>query len=162
MKHTLRTLALLGLLLAVVPLNAQSRKAQKQYFPRVIQKMKVYLGADAGRLLDQCPECTDMKTGESFRTIYSTPLKDKQFATAVFYVSTQKSELYEMILVAKEGVDIETVAASLLGPPNQGDEWRFSPAQTRQDFTLAAWTFRNKLIIAGDLKGSEWEPGFND
>lgn len=162
MLQILKTLFVLLMVLAVAPLPAQNPKAQKRYFPKSIKKMKVYLGTTEAQLLKRCTECQDKQTGESFRTIYSTPLQDEAFEMAVFYVSTSKSEVYEMILVAKEGAKIEQIATKLLGAPNQGDEWRFSPGQTKQDFNLAAWTFKNKLIIAGDLEGSEWEPGFND
>lgn len=42
----------------------------------------------------------------------------------------------------------------LYGPPNRDDgEWGFP---TREGWQLRAWTFGNKLVVAGELPGSEW------
>lgn len=158
---TLSYFLTLILLLQLTAIQAQNPKQQKKYFPKVVKKMKVYLGSSEAYFLNRCADCEDQKNGESFRKIYQTTWDDKQFESAIFYISTKKAELYEMILIAKEGVDVNELANKLWGNPNHEDaEWRFSPEETGQAFTIACWTYKNKLIIAGDLKGSEWEPGF--
>ena len=161
MTRTLQLLTFLMLLSG--PLcHAQNLKAQKKYFPKAIKKMKVYLGSTEAQLLEKCPSCRNTGTQESFRRIYAVDFDDKQFEKAFFYVSKPKAELYEMLLIAKEGQDPKEIAVALLGSPNaENEEWRFYPNDTGFSYTIAAWIFNNKLIIAGTLKGSEWETGLD-
>lgn len=156
----LKILLLLTLVLNLMPLQAQSFKRQKDFFPKGIKKMEVYLGASEAQLLKSCPACQEMGQGASFRRVYQTTLNDPNFQSVVFYVSTSKKEVYEMILLAKDGQKVKELANELVGYPNTKDgEWRFSSKETKQPFTIAAWTYQNKFIIAGTLPGSEWETG---
>lgn len=158
----IRFLLLFTLLLSFTSVQGQSLKEQKPLFPKVVQKMKVYLGASETYLLKRCPNCIDRQSEETFRTIYYSDLEDEQFQSVFFYVSKSKKEMYEMILIAKDESSVNKLARDLLGVPNGKDgEWRFSLQQKKKDYTLAAWVFRNKLVIAGNLEGSEWESGFN-
>ena len=46
-------------------------------------------------------------------------------------------------------------AGSLLGKPNYKEkEWKID---TGDEYPLYAWTYKNKIIYAIPLKGSEWE-----
>lgn len=156
----LKFVLLVFLVLNVTSIQAQSFKQQKGFFPKGIKKMKVYLGASEAQLLKSCTACQEMGQGESFRRVYQTTLNDPNFQSVVFYVSTSKKEVYEMILLAKDGQEVKELANELVGYPNTSDgEWRFLSKETRQPFTIAAWTYQNKFIIAGTLPGSEWETG---
>jgi hypothetical protein len=158
----LKTLLILTLVLHLIPLEAQSFRQQKGFFPKGIKKMKVYLGASEAQLLKRCPDCQEMGQGESFRRVYQTTLNDPNFQSVVFYVSTSKKEVYEMILLSKDGQEVKELTNELMGYPNAKDgEWRFSSKKTKQAFSIAAWTYQNKLIIAGAMEGSEWENGWD-
>ena len=122
--------------------------------------MKIYLGSSKLALLDKCPDCVNQKSNMPFRNVYMTEVHDKRFESVIFYTSTPGLKLYEMILLAKPGQDINRIAKDLLGSPNTNNEWRFSPDETGLNFMLAMWIYKNKLIIAGSLAGSEWESGF--
>ncbi len=156
-----KKLSILVLLLSYTSIQAQSLQQQKKYFPKAITKMKIFLGSTEQELLNNCDNCVDQKTEESFRRVYLSSIDDKEFQSAIFYVSTSTAEVYEIILTAKDGIDVNKVANKLLGSPNvENNEWRFFSDKTKQKFTMAMWVFKNKLVIAGDIQGSEWEKGF--
>ena len=153
--------SILVLILSYTSIQAQNLQQQKKYFPKSIKKMNVFLGSTEQELLNKCDNCVDQKTEESFRRVYLSNLDDKEFQSAIFYVSTSKSEIYEVILTAKEGIDVNKIANKLFGSPNaENNEWRYFSDKTKQKFTMAMWVFKNKLVIAGDIQGSEWEKGF--
>ena len=156
-----KKLSILVLLLSYTSIQAQSLQQQKKYFPKAITKMKIFLGSTEQELLNKCENCVDQKTEESFRRVYLSSIDDKEFQSAIFYVSTSTAEVYEIILTAKDDIDVNKLANKLLGSPNaENNEWRFFSDKTKQKFTMAMWVFKNKLVIAGDIQGSEWEKGF--
>lgn len=164
MKNPLITLLVCLMLGISSTLAAQNPKAQKNYLPKCIKKMKIYLGMSESDFLAQCPQCAldESNSFSSFRSVYISPLNDNVFEEAIFYVSTDNKDFYEMILIAKESENATDYAHKLLGEPNADeDEWRYSPKVTGEAFTIAAWNYKNKFIVAGSVKGSEWEEGFN-
>lgn len=143
--------------------SAQSIKEQKKYLPKAMKKEGMYLGMSHNEFRFNCMGCISKASFGSFRAEYTDELKDKAFESVSYYVNTaEDNKLYEMILVANPDVDVNELALKLLGDPNdESGEWRFYPEETGFPFTLAAWTYKNKLILAADIKGSEWEEGFN-
>ena len=139
---------------------AQNAKKQRKYLPAVLNKMKLYLGAPEKKIKTNGPRATLIDNSMSFRTEYQGTLSKSDFKSVAIYVDNGTSEVYEFILMAKEGVDPQEIAEQLWGPPNAGSEWRFAAEETGLPFLLAGWVYQNKLIIAGALPETEWESGF--
>lgn len=164
MKTLLQTLIVLTVILISVPVQGQKLKAQKKYLPGCIKEMKIYLGMSKNDLLRQCPDCKIESDNSfaSFRTVYNSPLEDDVFSHAVFYVSTTNNDFYEMILIAKDNQNATAYSEKLLGQANAANkEWRFYADDTGEPFTIAAWNYMNKLILAASVDGSEWDEGFD-
>ena len=92
----------------------------------------------------------------SFRIEYVQNEFDNPELKEVTYYFDDDGEnpLYEMIIEYHSASQRDRVAASVLGPPNEGEEWKFDSGE---GFDLRAWQFRNKLVIIGVLPGTEWE-----
>lgn len=134
-----------------------------KYFPKEIRNAGLYFGMTDEALRTLRPGATLQDTDENFRDIYVESGFSENIDQIIYYLDkTGEKELYELILIMAEGVNNKDIAFNLLGPPNhEGKEWRFSASETGEPFTLAAWTFQNKIIFACDCPGSEWEEGFN-
>ena len=72
-----------------------------------------------------------------------------------------KQPLYEFILILNPSLNANDIANEHFGLPNEGTEWRFPPSETNLPYTIAAWTYKNKIIIAATIKGTEWENGID-
>ncbi|MEZ4847288.1 MAG: hypothetical protein R3B93_01370 [Bacteroidia bacterium] len=62
--------------------------------------------------------------------MYLEDINDPKFQTVVYYTNIPKKELYEMIFIARTGVDIHEVPEDLLGKPNsKGENGVFLPTK---------------------------------
>jgi hypothetical protein len=92
---------------------------------------------------------------ESFRWVYGLELQDSKISTVVLYFGKSSNEpLYEIIVNYKDTADMEIDANALLGKPNyKGNEWKF---YGKASAPLHAWVYRNKIVYAMPLPGTEW------
>ena len=75
--------------------------------------------------------------------------------TVVYYFDAEgDAPLYEIILVYADEAKRDAAAAKLLGEPNADDEWHYP---NHKGFPFRAWRYKNKLILAAALPGTEWE-----
>jgi|GEM_PF-2648852 len=76
-------------------------------------------------------------------------------ATWYFAAKVEGQPLYEVIVDYGDHADALKRAVDALGPPNAPDgEWRYA---TSGDHTVKVWTFGTKIVVAANMKGSEWE-----
>ncbi|MEO1049940.1 MAG: hypothetical protein AAFX87_04925 [Bacteroidota bacterium] len=139
-------------------------KKQKKYFPQELIKRKFYLGMTKNEFMKKFPEA-EFSVGreDNFRQLYVHRNISDRIAAAVFYIDNEgEYPVYEVVLNISDSHNSSKMGETILGPPNYQGEWRFSPSDTGLDFQIAAWIFKNKLIIASNYPGSEWEEGFPD
>ena len=150
-----------------IPLSSFSQrpaKAQKKFFPKELRKKGVYFGMPKVELLRAFSDAKANDGFINFRKVYTLKPLSKRFQESQCYLDSEGYfPLYEFILIIADGYSNETIARELFGPPNFNEtKWLFKPADTGLDFEISAWTFQNKLIIAGALPGTEWEEGFDN
>jgi hypothetical protein len=165
-QYMKKLLLLLFVCFLIIPqaLEAQKeRKLQKKYLPKELYKKKLYFGQTKEGLLKKFPNATLESSSYDFREVYLLGPLSNRFEEVVCYVDTEGDlPVYEFILMVPEGQSNTDIGRQLLGPPNhEEEEWRFSPSETGLPYTIAAWTYQNKLILAAAMAGTEWEPGFN-
>lgn len=152
------------LLLSPQLLEAQKeRKLQKKFLPKELYKKNLYFGQTKEGLLEKFPAAELEESNFGFREVYLLGQLSDRFEQVVCYVDVEVDfPIYEFIMVVPEGQSNLEIGMDLLGAPNfEGKEWRFPPAQTGLPYTIAAWTYQNKLILAAAMKRTEWESGFN-
>ncbi|WP_340074439.1 hypothetical protein [Leptobacterium sp. I13] len=93
---------------------------------------------------------------ESFREVYLENINDEEIEYIVYYFDDKAPNvLYEVIINYTSPKYRNTEAAKYLGPVNYKEkEWLF---HSDDGFKINCWTYKNKLIIAGMIKGTEWE-----
>ncbi len=141
----------------------KERKLQKKYLPKELYKKKLFFGQTKTGMLKKFPEASTESNSFDFREVYLLGEISDRFEEVVCYVDAEGTFLlYEFILIVAEDYNNMEIGRDLFGPPNHEDnEWRFSPEITGLSYTLAAWTYQNKLILAAAMPGTEWESGFN-
>ncbi|MCB9674767.1 MAG: hypothetical protein H6737_06595 [Alphaproteobacteria bacterium] len=96
-----------------------------------------------------------------FRKVYlENTIGHPTVRSVVYYFDADLpgNPLYEVILLFRDPAVRDQVALELYGPPNhEADEWRL-PVKGA-DWELAVWTHHDKLIVAAQMKGTEWEDG---
>lgn len=100
----------------------------------------------------------DPKDDYHFREVYFESVGKNGIESISYYFDNEGDlPLYEIIIVYESESVRDVVAAKKLGAPNYKEkEWKLD---MDADYPLHAWTFKNKLIYAVPLKGSEWEDG---
>lgn len=121
----------------------------------------LYLGLSKADFLKICPNAEENPDGFKFRTILVDSNFSERFTHVIYYFDNDgKKPLYEIILIVNPELNANEVAKEHFGLPNhKNKEWRFPSVQTDLSFNLAAWTHKNKIIIAASIKGTEWENG---
>lgn len=136
--------------------NAHS--TQKKYIPEAFHA--VHLGMSKADALKARPNMK-LANDSGFRTEYIEEIDDAEVTHAVYYFDDDAPQvLYEIILVYKASEMRDNVAATLLGEPNSENkkEWYFD---SKEEFKIHCWAYKNKLIIAGEINGTEWEQPTN-
>jgi hypothetical protein len=137
-------------------------KSQKPYLFAELLENELYLNLPRKDFILARPNATSNNDGFNFREIYIDVNFSDRFETVIYYFDAAEPQpLYEFILMCREGQDADAIAKTQFGAPNhKGSEWRFLPKDTGLPFTIGAWTFKNKIIFAGTIVGTEWEKGF--
>ena len=89
-----------------------------------------------------------------FRTVYLENFNEGDIKTAIYYFGTKDNlPLYEYIFDYHSKEKRDAFIEKNLGAPNDGEEWRF---KGKDGFDIRAWTYKNKLILTGLIKDTEW------
>ncbi len=95
---------------------------------------------------------SDMKD-DSFRWVYLETVDDENMTDIVYYFDKDGDQpLYEMIFIYKDTIALNEAADQLLGPPNDGKEWRIA----KDPYALTAWKYKTKLVMAALIPETEW------
>ncbi|MCI5055740.1 MAG: hypothetical protein MRY83_06505 [Flavobacteriales bacterium] len=137
-------------------------KSQLKYFPAELQEYGLYFGMPKSELHAKFSE--GKFNSEDFReTVLVEGFDGRVKAVGLYLDAENDKPFYEIIIIPKDDASGQKMAEAMFGQANyMNKEWRFSKEKTGFDFDIGAWVFKNKLIVATTLKGSEWEPGFTD
>lgn len=145
-------------LLSIAPSSTHLKYGQeKKYMPNEFKKIK--FGMNYSKLSSMRGQLKDMsKKGEDFRKVYAEEINEGGISTVVYYFTTRGGErLYEVIINYDNEEIMQSEADKLLGSPNyKSSEWKLD---IKESYPLHAWTYKNKIIYAAPLSGSEWEDG---
>ncbi len=94
-----------------------------------------------------------------FRNQITETFTDGDIEAVTYYFDKDGNQpLYEYIIEYKDGIDVKEIAKSKLGNPNYEEkEWLFD---SEKGYKVRAWTFKQKIVLAANLKGTEWETEF--
>lgn len=91
-----------------------------------------------------------------FRREYTITYTDKPFKSITCYFDLDNDQpLYEFIIEYPETFDLEAYAADRYGKRVDSTSW---VKETPYGFNVMIWIHENKLIVAGAIKGTEYEP----
>jgi len=136
------------------------QKLQEKFLFKELIENDLYLGLSKENLLLQRPKAEANSDGFNFREIYIDTAFSQRFNTLIYYIDRDGTKpVYEFILLVDNGLDATKIAKEKYGEPNHKNEWRFKVEDTKLPFEIAVWTFKNKIIIAGAIPGTEWEDG---
>ena len=93
----------------------------------------------------------------SFRKEFVEDINAEGIKKIIYYFDTDNHKpFYETIIVYDNEKKRDEEATRLLGPPNSENatEWELN---SRQGYIIKAWKFENKLVLAAQIKGTEWE-----
>ncbi len=143
-----------------MPKEAQS---QEKYLFKELIDSSLYLGMSKKEFLSARPNASYNSDAFEFRSIYVEEHFSERFPTIIYYLDNDEQQpLYEFILLLESETVANEIAIEHFGLPNhKHKEWRFPPAQTNLPYTIAAWTHKNKIIIAATITGTEWETGID-
>ena len=144
--------------LSKLPKEAQP---QEEYLFKELTEKGLYLGISQEEFKILRPNAEENADGYNFRTIFVDDSFSEQFMNIIYYFDKDGDKpLYEFIMILNPALNADELAKEHFGLPNYQDkEWRFPPVQTDLPFTLAVWTYKNKIIIAATMKDTEWENG---
>lgn len=137
-------------------------QTQKKLLFKELLDSGLYLGMPKEDYLKIRPNAEYNSDVHDFRSIYVEEKFSHRFETVICYIDNDnKQPLYEFILILNPSLNANDIANEHFGLPNEGTEWRFPPSETNLPYTIAAWTYKNKIIIAATIKGTEWENGID-
>jgi len=125
----------------------------RRFFPPEVQNL--YFGMPINEFLGVRKNLSRVAEQDAFRDILVEEYQGEQAEQGVYYFDTDGDmPLYEIILEYPTEKDRDRVASEYLGAPNYQDaEWRH---ESGEGYTIWAWTFKKKLIIAAILPDTEW------
>lgn len=131
-------------------------RAQLKYIPEELNDL--YLGMPFAEFSTK-KDITAMERSDlfSFRFQLIEEFKDPNIKEVTYYFENENNPqkpLYEMIIEYESEFDLPMYIQEKYGPPNHEDEWRFD---SQEGFEIMVWSFDSKLVIAGKIKGTEWE-----
>lgn len=143
------------------PKQSKKVKLQEKFLFKELIDNGLYLGIPKEDFLQLRPNAEYNPDAYDFRSIYVDENFSERFMNIIYYFDKDNNEpLYEFILILNPALDANAMANEHFGLPNYKDkEWRFPPAETNLPYTIAVWTFKNKIIIAATLPETEWENG---
>jgi hypothetical protein len=129
---------------------------QKWYLPE--QFGDLYLGMPYEEFV-KTKDVSQMEKSEmfSFRFEHIETPEDENIKEVTYYFEDEnlpENPLYELIIEYEPSFDLAGYIKEKYGPPNYEGEWRF---EGKEEFPIMVWTFDQKLVIAGKMKGTEWE-----
>lgn len=145
---------------AILYLSAiESPLKLKKLLPKEINKLEFGMSLDS--FVKTRPNAVQQDQNMAFRDVYMEEVKSDNITSIVYYfdMDLPGKPLYEIIVNYKNEAVMELQANLLLGEPNYGGkdgmskEWKFD---IKMEFPVHCWVFKNKVIYAMPLLGTEW------
>jgi hypothetical protein len=129
-----------------------------RYFPELLGDLVFNLSLD--EVIAKRPNLAPVNyvnDAFSFRKEFVEEINEAGIKKLVYYFSVNDQKpFYELIIIYENDKIRDKEALRLLGQPNfeNNTEWIIG---SRQDYKIKAWKFENNLVLAAQLKGTEWE-----
>jgi len=126
---------------------------QTQYLPEQFQDL--YLNMPFSEF-EKTRNINKMERSDimSFRISYEEHNPENNINNVTYYIDNEGNlPLYELIIEYNQNFDLTNYIKNKYGSPNFGTEWLYD---SKEGFMIKIWTFDNKLVIAGAIKGTEW------
>ena len=129
-----------------------------RYFPEILGDLVFNLSMD--EVIAKRPNLAPVNyvnDAFNFRKEFVEEVNEAGITKIIYYFdSDEQKPFYEIILIYENEKKRDADAARLLGQPNteNNTEWIIG---SRQDYKIKAWKFENKLVLAAQLNGTEWE-----
>jgi hypothetical protein len=139
--------------------NKNSHAEQQKYLPEGFKDL--WLGMSFEELAELRPGIKEVNSGFDFRRTYvDNPSIDGVFSV-VYYVNNEGPEIcYEIMIEYVSSLRRDQVAETTFGEPNYKEiEWLFDSGEK---FKINCWLYQNKVILAGLIEGTEWDPADNE
>lgn len=149
-----KNIAIAIALLMAVACKSTKTLTQHKYIPSAFHNVRFDMPMD--KALKARPAMKKIEEVD-FRTVFLEEIGKDGIKQVVYYFGTEGSQpLYEMIFIYFDEDERDEAAENLLGTPNyeNGKEWMYDSGE---GFRIHAWKFKTKLIVAGKIKGTEWE-----
>lgn len=159
-QTTTRTLLLIAVILFFLPVITAQNTSIKKPFPNAVHK-KIRFGMTIENFADAFGDrIISVDTSMAFRTVIVQEVNSKDVGELVFYFDNdQDMPLYEIIVNYTSEEKARKEATRLLGAPNfNGNEWRY----LYDDLPIWCWVYKNKIVYAAKITGSEWEEEWDD
>lgn len=142
---------LLGSCTATKKQTTQPR-SQAQILLEQFQNLRLNMPyTEFAKLQKNLSERSDIMT---FRVTYEEEKPNKNIRHVIYYFDNQGNlPLYEIIIEYEEDFDLAKFLKTKYGTPNSGKDWIYD---SNEGFKIKVWTFDHKLVIAGIIKGTEW------
>ena len=136
---------------------AQGHGQQQKYYPKPFRKL--YLGMSLEEFAQRRPNIapeTLNRDGIRYRWRESFSANSPILAAIYYFDAEGDRPLYEIVILYRDLSARSKWVRKKLGVPNFNDrEWRLSSAE---GFLIRAWLHEEKLIFAGEIPGTEWDP----
>jgi hypothetical protein len=129
-----------------------------RYFPELLGDLVFNLSLD--EVIAKRPNLAPVNyvnDAFNFRTEFVEEINEAGIKKLVYYFhANDQKPFYELIIIYENEKIRDQEALRLLGQPNfeNNTEWIIG---SRQDYKIKAWKFENNLVLAAQLKGTEWE-----
>lgn len=129
-----------------------------RYFPEVLGDLVFNLSMD--EVIAKRPNLAPVNyvnDAFNFRQEFVEEINEAGITKIIYYFDAAGSKpFYETIIIYENNKKRDEDALRLLGQPNfeNNTEWIIG---SRQDYKIRAWKFENKLVMAAQLPGTEWE-----
>lgn len=129
-----------------------------RYFPELLGDLVFNLSMD--EVIAKRPNLAPVNyvnDAFSFRKEFVEEINEAGIKKLVYYFdSNDQKPFYELIIIYENDKIRDKEAFRLLGQPNfeNNTEWIIG---SRQDYKIKAWRYENNLVLAAQLKGTEWE-----
>ena len=134
-------------------LMRSSHKKQQKLFP--VELGNVWFGMSKQDFTESRPNAKLSSGTMEFRKVYQEYLEGSPIKKVIFYIDSENTILYEMIIEYKDLETREKQVKELIGNPNhKGSKWKFDSGE---GFDIYAWVFQSKLVFAAKIEGTEWE-----
>lgn len=129
-----------------------------RYFPEVLGEIVLNMPfEDVIKLRPNIAPVNYVNDAFNFRKEYVEEINQDGIQKVVYFFDADNHvPLYEAVIIFDSEKKRDSEASRLLGQPNyeNNTEWILD---SRQNFKVKAWKFENKLVVAGIIKGTEWE-----